>query len=339
MAYTHFTSVLHFFPFRTRWYPYLLLLVVASLLNACTSSRQVQLRAYLEKSHCNQLNQYQYSVAELPRPLHELQLDTILTNNYSVNSLNIANAIGALDLLEQYTRAKREYTGSPSDANLLQMLYLSDRLQARINNTTLEVSASASEMDCEEERTDQVAQYLTIKENNRETRLTVGALITGAATAVVSGILLLDQENSDAAEIAGISGGLAEVLFASTILLSGRKVEFYHPRNPLREVWEGKETSTIFPPSIWYYLLYKNPSVADEKSLRERIIETWTGFGQLADTSDSKARTRDAIYFGEGGKYTAEQLINRANMHDQLESHINLMNQDLRQLTAELERF
>lgn len=44
------------------------------------------------------------------------------------------------------------------------------------------------------------------------------------------------------------------------------------------------------------------------------------------------------LYFGEGGKYSAEQLSTRADMLDQLESHINLMKQDLRKLSIEIEQ-
>jgi hypothetical protein len=44
------------------------------------------------------------------------------------------------------------------------------------------------------------------------------------------------------------------------------------------------------------------------------------------------------LFFGEGGKYTADQLTNRANMHDQIEAQINLMKQDLKLLALELEK-
>jgi hypothetical protein len=44
-----------------------------------------------------------------------------------------------------------------------------------------------------------------------------------------------------------------------------------------------------------------------------------------------------SLFFGEGGEYTAEHLMNRANMHDQIEAHINLMKQDLKLLASELE--
>ncbi|MGK0639506.1 hypothetical protein [Thermaurantimonas aggregans] len=52
-----------------------------------------------------------------------------------------------------------------------------------------------------------------------------------------------------------------------------------------------------------------------------------------------KQRKNLCLIFGKGGKYTASQLINRANMYDQPEAYINLMKQDLKVLASELEKF
>jgi len=46
-----------------------------------------------------------------------------------------------------------------------------------------------------------------------------------------------------------------------------------------------------------------------------------------------------ALYFGEGGRYTAEQLKNRAAMLDQVEASITLMKQDLKVLSIEFEKY
>ncbi len=113
-------------------------------------------------------------------------------------------------------------------------------------------------------------------------------------------------------------------------------MEFYHPRNALKEIWIAPEASSIFPPSVWYYLTYEN-SNKTEKSLRLQFLDKWLGFGQIADTKEKNKEKVYNLFFGEGGKYTADQLTNRANMHDQIEAHINLMKQDLKQLALELE--
>jgi hypothetical protein len=121
------------------------------------------------------------------------------------------------------------------------------------------------------------------------------------------------------------------------ILREQQKVEFQHSRNALKDIWEGKSTSTIFPPSIWYYLNYYDPSQPDSPSLREQIIAKWMSFGPIADANAEEKNTLIDLYFGEGGTYTAEQLKHRSDMHDQLEAHINLMKQDLKNLALEIE--
>ena len=62
--------------------------------------------------------------------------------------------------------------------------------------------------------------------------------------------------------------------------------ELLHPRNALKDIWQGSAMSNIFPPSVWYYLTYRNPAKPDELSLREKIMERWKGFKQI-NTDDA----------------------------------------------------
>lgn len=64
----------------------------------------------------------------------------------------------------------------------------------------------------------------------------------------------------------------------------------------------------------------------------------WLGVGQIADTKEKKKYEVYSLFFGKDGKYTADQLTNRANMHVQIEAQINLMKQDLKLLALELEK-
>ncbi len=306
--------------------------------SACTITQKIPVQASLRRSPCNHLKNYQYTKSDLPVPFHEVQLDTALIQHFSNSSLQIANAIDVLPQLEQYFISVKNYRRSPDSQNQLTMLHASDKLRSKLNVATLQIDAVVSELDCEEERTDQVADYLHTKTNNLETRLTVAAIATGAATAIMSGILITGRNRDpDTAEIIGITGGVTEALLGASILLVGRRVEFIHPRNMLRDIWEGTETSPHFPPSIWYYLHYQDPAKPDQPSLRNRIIDTWTQFGQIEDLPRNKVGKARNLYFGNGGIYTAEQLTNRANMHDQLEAHISLMRQDLMQLSLEID--
>lgn len=314
------------------------LLIFKLLLIACTSQKNAQLSSYLNKSNCNQQVTRFYTKDELPHPIHTIDIDTVLTNRFSFQSLNAANAIGIINLLTEYVKLKKNLAINPTIEKKIELVELSQQINQRINISSLEISAVASEMDCEEERADQIATYLKGKEDEAETKLTVGAIVVGAVGAITAGTLLANGNTGNAPEFIGIASGLTEATLGSMIILFNKsKIHFYHPRNALKEIWEGNETSEIFPAPVWYYLNYYNPNTPNLPSLRYQIIERWMNFGQIVDANSKNKRKLIKIYFGEGGKYTAEQLNNRANMHDQLEALINLMNQDLKTLAIELE--
>jgi len=121
------------------------------------------------------------------------------------------------------------------------------------------------------------------------------------------------------------------------ILTNQRKVDFYHPRNILKELQTGPEVSTIFPPSVWYYLNYEKPGNPGS-SLRQQLMDQWFKFGEVSKMKEKEREEIFALFLGEGGKYTADQLAKRAHMHDQIMAYINLVKQDLMRLTIELEK-
>ncbi|MCS6974669.1 MAG: hypothetical protein NZM13_09305 [Cyclobacteriaceae bacterium] len=219
----------------------------------------------------------------------------------------------------------------------LEVLELKQKIIQKIHIASLEVSAVAGEMDCEEERADQIATYLKSKEDNTETRLTVAAIVIGAIGSITAGTLLANGSDNNTPEFIGIGTGLAEAILGVLILRHKQTIQFEHPRNALKDIWEAPANSEIFPPAIWYYLTSKNP-LTGEPSLREQIVNKWLGFGQIAEAKENKRESIYSLFFGNGGKYTADQLTNRANMYDQVEAQINLMNQDLQLLAAEIEQ-
>jgi len=306
-------------------------------LTSCAGFKRVTLKYEIQSSNCNPDTLLNYGKQELPTPLHLLDIDTILTNRFSFQSLNAANAIGLLDLLKYFVEVKERFKANPDLEARVETIELSQRISQKINLSALEISAVASEMDCEEERADQIATYLKGKEDDMSTKLTVSAIVIGAAGAIAAGIVLTGGSTGNLAEFIGIGAGLTEATLGVLILLNKHKVEFYHPRNALNDIWLGSETSNIFPPSVWYYLTYENPK-NHHISLRQQLVDKWLGFGQIADTKERKKESVYALYFGLGGEYTADQLTNRANMHDQIEAQINLMKQDLKQLALEIER-
>lgn len=310
---------------------WLLLTSVLFIFMSCATIKDANIRQQITVSNCNQQNIYDYNTDDLPKPLHTLSIDNELANHLSPENLHMANALGLIPDLTRYVSLKKHLEASDLEKRV-DILELKQRIEHRINIASLEVSAIASEMDCEEERTSQVANYLKGSESNTESKLTIAAIVVGATGAIATGGVI---KNDNASNTVGIATGITEASLGLMMLFNSRKIDYYHKRNALREVWEGKPISSNFPPFVWYYLNYTDPN-KDIPSIRQAIIDKWKHFGQIEEEDDGQSIP--AIYFGDGGKYTTEQLVNRADMYDQLESHITLMKQDLKALSLAMER-
>ncbi|MBS1550167.1 MAG: hypothetical protein JSS94_09950 [Bacteroidetes bacterium] len=306
-----------------------------NLIFSCASTQKKQSEPIYNTSNCNQDNTYHYSVRDIPTPFHNLKVDTLLSNRFHEKELNLAHSIGISQLLSDYIQLKKKQKQQPSLENQLQQIQLKQSINSKMDLASLEISSVAAELDCEEERITQIASYLKEKEAKTETRLTVGSIILGSATAIVTGVLLGSDSESKAADYIGVGVGIADAALGIMILTNHRKVVLKHERNVLREIWTSSPTSSVYPPSIWYYLNYANPNHPGETSLRAQLIANWKNYGQVRK---SKKEAELDIYFGNGGTYTTDQLDNRASMYDQIESTIKLMKQDLRNLTLNIEK-
>lgn len=312
------------------------LLALFAALYGCSGSKNSIVSAQVANSNCNQQEAYRYEKSELPKPFYEIYLDSTLTTRFSDQPLHVANAFGLLGILSDFIYALKRYEQERSLTNRLDLIELRQKIHKRISFAALEISAISSELVCEKERAELIANYLKGKEEDAGTKLTVGAIVVGGAGAIAAGVLLAKNYEGNSAELIGIGTGIVEASLGVMILMNKRKLEYNHPRNALREIWNGDEVSNIFPASVWYYLNYKNPQ-KDEESLRQQLINRWLGFGDFAEVKENNKAEVYRLFFGNGGKYGSEELANRANMYDQIEAQINLMRQDLKQLAIELE--
>lgn len=318
-----------------------ILLVLTIFLASCSTWKKVTLDQYVEQSNCYQQDAASYTIEDLPTPIHLIELDELVTDNLSFNSINIAHAFGFLPSIESYLKQVKAFSEMEiqSIEDRLNLVEMRQRINQSISLSSIEISAIASEMDCEEERADQIASYLSRKEGNTERKMTVGAIITGAVGTIAAAFIVLNNPDDNRVEYVGVGTGLTEVLFGVLLLTNKRKVYISHERNALRDLWEGQAFSSIYPPPIWYYLNYFNPNDDEYDSKRNQILEKWMKFGQITESKPKKKEALIDLYFKNGGYYTSEQLENRANMHDQIESQINLMKQELKQLALELDSY
>ncbi|MEQ7801245.1 hypothetical protein ABDJ41_15710 [Pedobacter sp. ASV1-7] len=309
--------------------------VMACLFSSCSLNKKVQVSEYAGLISCHQQRTFNGGALK-PRPIHELKIDTALVSHFGFASLNIANAFGFLDLLQKFVKAKEDYQGSPVIENRLRKIEVAMKLSERINLASLEISSFASELDCEEERITQVADFLKGKEKQRETRLTVAAIGIGAIGGVASGFLSSNDNAGHSGDYVGIGTGIAEAILGVLILKNSKITELQHPRNALKDIWYGQDSSAIFPSSVWYYITYKNPTKPDELSLREKIIERWKGFNQVSVDNVEEMNKFKLQYLQDKGVYGTDDLYNRAKMYDQIESYVKMIKQDLTTLSLEL---
>jgi uncharacterized membrane protein YeaQ/YmgE (transglycosylase-associated protein family) len=310
------------------------------MLSSCSSLKNSGLSVLQDKSACQSSTNLLSLNLVKPTSLNLLEVDTLLQKKLSFQSLNTANAIGLLDYLTQYIHVADEYSKNPSLENRIEQLELMQNIHQRINIASLEISAIAGELDCEEERTDQFAQFLKNKEDNTEKNLIIGSIIVGSVGAITAEVLADNTGNEKAAEVIAIGTSIVEATLGTLMLVNKRKITFNHQRNALTEIWTAPDTSAFYPPSIWYYLNFKD-STHSLKSKRELLAEKWVKFGQLGEQNNrrKKAKHEEAfkLYFGTGGKYSSEELKNRSDMLDQVEAYITLMKQDLNILLIEIE--
>jgi len=305
-----------------------LYLLLVLFLTSCATTKDLSLNQFIKTSKCNQQKEYFYSISELPTSLESSYIEgTSLSKKITSNSLHIANTIGVIDLLEEYNDLKSRKVPVNELEDRIRLLEIKQEIDHQINFSSLIISAVSAELDCEEERVSQIANYLSDKQNSLESKLTVGAIVVGATGAILTGGVIKSGKASNAV---GIGTGIGEAALGLTMLFNKKKIDIKHERNILKEIWEGPETSTLFPSFIWYYLNHEDE---DKTSLRKEIIEKWTQFGQI----EKSPNVLSNLYFGTGGKYTSDQLNNRADMYDQLESQIYLLKQKLMTLAIEID--
>jgi len=167
------------------------------------------------------------------------------------------------------------------------------------------------------------------------TRLTVFSLVVAGLGAIFSGALSLEAQGV-AADAVTIGSGAAEIALGSAALFGEARHELRHERNILREVWEGPEQSRLLPVLVWRFLTHPSGDDRTHRSLRESLIARWRDDGRLGKPGSEEERHRIALFFGNGGTYTMDELRDLEAMLALLEADINLMSHDLEELLKEV---
>jgi hypothetical protein len=306
-------------------------LAIFSLLISCVSKKNQVIKQnilILKDSYCKAPFQYNY-VNKFP----SYNSDSIIAANhdlkglFSDQSILILNALDNLDEVHQIMELKKD-TSLESQVKVLQ---LKSKINSKITIALTELDAVAAEFDCEGERVAQIGNYVDNLNDSRNNKLILYSIVAGAAASVAGGIV---QDNGWSNAI-DISGGVLGAGFGlATLNPKGKKVEFIHSRNLLRDIWKQKLESTNFPPFVWYMYTEKKFSTKDGKPIIQNIKKRWLHF---QFDNDLKAADKSVI-FSDGGFYRSDDLHNRAAMLNQMQSATRTINQNINYLLLDLDR-
>jgi hypothetical protein len=307
--------------------------VLALLLALAGCATRPPTRLAIAAGYCDPPLPYRYNPAFAPQPQVEAALTPTLLARYPRRNLLTANAVGILPQLQALLSLQDAARQHPGPATELAVLRQRQLIAAQVALVSSTVASLAAELDCEGERADQVAGYLKTLDDRRTQRLNVLSIGIGAA----SGIGTTVVDNKAAQYTFGIGGGLlAAGLGLLTLRQQGHTAEFGHPRNLLAEVWAEKPMASLFPPSVWYMLTDPAFSNGGQTSIAHNTRQRWQHYGQLAKPASKQGKALAALLFGPGGQYSADELTVRANMLNELQSAVRLLNQELQGLLLAL---
>lgn len=301
------------------------------LLTSCVSRKNQAIRQNiltLRDSYCKAPFKYNYG-NKLPSYNSDsiIQANKELRDKFSDQSILILNALDNLDEVHEIMELKKD-TSLESQVKVLQ---LKSKINSKITIALTELDAVAAEFDCEGERVAQIGNYVDNLNDSRNNKLILLSIVTGAAASVAGGIVK-DNSWSNTIDIGG--GVLGAGFGLATLNPKGKKVEFIHQRNLLRDVWNGKLQSPNFPPFIWYMYTEKKFSNREQHSIISSMKERWLHY----QFDDDRKKADESVIFSDGGFYRSDDLHNRAAMLNQMQSATRTINQNINYLLLDLDR-
>lgn len=301
------------------------------LLASCVSKKNQAIKQNiltLRDSYCKAPFKYNYD-----NTLPSYNSDSIIAANqelkgiFSDQSILILNALDNLDEVHEIMDLKKD---SSLQAQV-KVLQLKTRINSKITIALTELDAVAAEFDCEGERVAQIGNYVDNLNDSRNNRLILYSIVTGAAASIAGGIVKNDTWSS-AIDIGG--GGLGAGFGLATLNPKGKKVEFIHQRNLLRDIWREKLESPNFPPFIWYMYTEKRFSNREKQSIISSMKDRWLHY----QFDDDKQKADQSVIFSDGGFYRSQDLHNRAAMLNQMQSATRTINQNINYLLLDLDQ-
>jgi hypothetical protein len=260
-----------------------------------------------------------------------------LRSHFSLTSFKTATALGVVPFLDRLLILEAQVSPQgegPALEYVRERRHITDRITLGI----LDVSSLAVEADCEEGRATLLAEHLQKSLDRRQNVYTVLGLVGSGVLTVISGAIGVGASSIgvlNTANVATVIGGASELIFGSAALIDTTGTEeLHHERNLLRDIWTGENSA--FVPTVWSFLNARSAEEPAEPTLRESLIGRWREEGRLGPPGSETEQHRIDLFFGNGGRYTIDELRARAAMLDLLETEISLMHQGMSRLIREL---
>lgn len=304
---------------------------VLCLFQSCVSKKNQAIKQNiltLKDSYCKAPFKYNYE-----NKLPSYNSDSILNANkhlksiFTDQSILILNALDNLDEVDEILKLKKD----SSLYSQVKVLQLKSKINSKITIALTELDAVAAEFDCEGERVAQIGNYVDNLNQSRNNKLILYSIAAGAVASIAGGIVK-DEGWSSAIDITG--GALGAGFGLATLNPKGKKVEFIHQRNLLRDIWHEKLESPNFPPFIWYMYTEKRFSNKEDRSIIQHMKERWLHY----QFDDDKNAADHSVIFNDGGFYRYNDLQNRAAMLNQMQSATRTINQTINYLLLDLDK-
>jgi len=273
------------------------------------------------------------SLSELPQLDPSKAAEVAVATGFSAVSIEAAYASGVLPLLTEMSALEQAVAQHREGAKET-LQRDRHRIVERILLVSFQANGVNAEITCEAARAQDLADYLQQENERRARLLTIIAVVTGGiASAVGGGLAIAEHPISEGAAVA--VGGVLSTVFGTAALFQDQERELRHPRNLLREIWEGPSNPALFPDVIWRFL-NRPLEEAPGTTLRNTIIARWRRDGLIGMSDSAVEKQRVALIFGPGGNYRVEDLRVRVRMLNMLQSQVFLTSEYLEQFLREL---
>ncbi|HMY67252.1 MAG TPA: hypothetical protein PK453_14370, partial [Leptospiraceae bacterium] len=222
---------------------------------------------------------------------------------------------------------------NPVQSTSSEQTALETKISKRLQLAQLDLNATASEIRCYVDRFTEIVAMMQEAEDDIVQSNTLYAIMSGAIAAILDGSTVYDTAGNQKIILAG---GLLVSYFSYRAFRPDVTVEFKPKSSNLKDLWFNVESSPNFSTSLWFLLT--KPMLGEEQTIRDLLIQRWKDNGFLGADDTEERKHYENLFFGAGGVSSLTVIKNRKEMNNQLQTLIQLLEQDVKVLQIELLR-